>query len=202
MEEIETAYIGSSEQFILSLLTHPLLRLSAIIAQEGRFPDSAITAFHKLGIDTRIITGKQDLNKIPEWIKTENALMYNFGMILPRELAQSLCICNVHPGSLATNRGPHPIGRSILNGETSTCLSLHRIDHRIDLGLLIATYEVPIYGFDDEPSVERRLFEGMHYILDEYIAFLNGERQGKIINDGVYYPQNKANMRCKNGWIV
>ncbi|MCL2011127.1 MAG: hypothetical protein FWG71_11375, partial [Synergistaceae bacterium] len=164
MSEIRIAYIGFSERFILSLLNHPFLKLTAIITQEGRLPGSAIAAFHKLGINTRIITGKSDLSRIPEWIETKNVLMYDFGMILPREITQSHCICNVHPGSLISNRGAHPIGRSILNGETSTCLSLHKIDQRVDLGLLIATYEIPIYGCDDTLSVEQRLFEGMPYI--------------------------------------
>jgi len=188
MEEINIAYIGSSEKFILSLLTHQFLRLSAVITQEKRHPDAAITAFRKLGIDTRIVKEKSDLNKIPEWIETENVLMYDFGMILPHKLTQSHCICNVHPGSLTNNRGPHPIGWSILNGETSTCLSLHKIDEKIDLGLLIATYEVPVYNTDDIISIEQRLFTGLLYILDEYIAYLSGQRQGQVINDGIYYP--------------
>ena len=189
MRKIKIAYMGSSEQLILLLLNHPFLELSAIITQAGRLPDTAFVIFHKLGINSRIVTEKSNLSRISEWLETKNVLMHGFGMILPHELTQSHCICNVHPGNLKSNRGAHPVIRSILNGDTSTCLSLHRIDQGIDKGLLIATYEVPIYGTDDTLSIERRLFEGMPYILDEYVAFLKGQRQGEIINDGVYYPK-------------
>ena len=181
--------MGSSKQLILLLLTHPFLKLTAVVTQEGRLPDDAFMIFHKLGINSRIVTEKSNLNRISEWLETENVLMHGFGMILPRELTQIHCICNVHPGSLRSNRGANPVIRSILNGETSTCLSLHKIDQRIDMGLLIATYEIPIYDTDDTSSVEQRLFEGMPYILDEYVAFLKGLRQGESISDGVYYPK-------------
>jgi methionyl-tRNA formyltransferase len=189
MEKIKIAYIGSSKQLILLLLAHPCLKLTAVITQKGRLPDEAFVIFQKLRIKSKIITVKPDLNSISEWLETQNVLMHGFGLILPRELTQSHCICNIHPGSLKNNRGPQPVIRSILNGETSTCLSLHKIDHRVDMGSLIATYEVPIYGADDTLSLEQRLFEGMPYMLDEYAAFLNGRRQGEIISDGVYYPK-------------
>ena len=85
------------------------------------------------------------------------AIMYNFGVIIPKEILDHLTIYNFHPGDLRTNRGSSPINWSILLQEKTTKMSLYRICESIDLGDLILEHECVIYQHDVPLTLRFRL---------------------------------------------
>jgi methionyl-tRNA formyltransferase len=116
-------------------------------------------------------------------------LIYNFRYIIPQQIIDKYQIFNIHPGNLTTNRGGHPISWSILLGDKSTCLSLHKINEHIDLGLLISTYEVDILESDGFIELEKKLNGGLDYILCDLYDYLLGKICGKNITEGKYNPK-------------
>lgn len=73
-----------------------------------------------------------------------------YGRILPVELLQLTpegCI-NVHPSLLPAYRGAAPIQRAVLNGDSTTGVSIMKLDEGTDTGPVYAQAEVPI-GSDD-----------------------------------------------------
>ena len=78
----------------------------------------------------------------PDWI-----IVAAFGQILPRtllELPVYGCI-NIHASLLPRYRGPAPIQRAIINGETRTGVTTMLMDAGLDTGDILLKKEVPIY---------------------------------------------------------
>ena len=184
-------YIGFSELLIIKLLNHNYFNLVDVITQESRLSELFINELKKKGINVNLISKREDLKYLTNITNTNNILMYKFGYILPKEFVKQFNICNIHSGNLETNRGAHPIGWAILEGMDNTCLSLHKINDKIDLGILIDTYEVKIEPDDDIITLENRLEEGICFILDSYNDYLNGKRVGENITHGIYRSKIK-----------
>ena len=89
--------------------------------------------------------------------KIDFAIMYSFGIILPKEVIDRIMVYNFHPGDLRTNRGSSPIEWSILLNEKRTMMTLHSVDVGIDTGIIMAEHECNIYENDVPYTVKKRM---------------------------------------------
>lgn len=90
-----------------------------------------------------------------------------FGKLLPKEIINIPkygCI-NVHASLLPKYRGAAPIQRSIINGDTTTGITVMRMDIGLDTGDIILTKEVNINN-----KTSGQLFEEMSIVGAEVLA--------------------------------
>lgn len=69
-----------------------------------------------------------------------------YGLILPKEVldAPKYGCLNIHPSLLPKYRGPSPIQSAILNGDTTTGVTIYKMDEQIDHGPTIANSQWPL----------------------------------------------------------
>ena len=89
----------------------------------------------------------------------EAAVVAAFGQMLPRSVLDvpPLGCINVHASLLPRYRGAAPINWAIINGETTTGVTIMRMDEGMDAGLILLAGEEPIRPDDTAGSLAARL---------------------------------------------
>lgn len=84
-----------------------------------------------------------------------------YGLFLPADtLAVSpLGALNLHPSLLPKYRGPSPVASAILNGDTTTGVTLMRLDEGMDSGPIIAQRDTQIGAEETTADLTPHLFE-------------------------------------------
>lgn len=82
-----------------------------------------------------------------------------YGKILPQALLSLFPqgIVNVHPSLLPRHRGASPIAGALLAGDTTTGVTLIRLDEKMDHGPIIAQEMITIEPHEHRPHLETRL---------------------------------------------
>ncbi len=85
-------------------------------------------------------------------------LVCRFGL-LPRTVfaAPRWGVVNIHSSLLPKYRGVHPVSWALINGESETGVTLHRIDDGIDTGEILVQRSTPIRAEDDIWGLSARL---------------------------------------------
>ena len=84
-----------------------------------------------------------------------------YGLFLPRvvlDLPTHSCL-NVHPSLLPKLRGPSPVLTAIVDGETTTGVTIMLMDEGVDSGPVLAQRETPIGESETAEVLTARLFE-------------------------------------------
>lgn len=109
-----------------------------------------------------------------------------YGKIIPQEVLDlsELTALNIHPSKLPILRGPSPIQTALLDGFSSTAVSLMQLDKKMDHGPILAQIDAEIKVEDDYVSLSQRLAEIGGQILSKNInSYLAGELQGEAQDD-------------------
>ena len=88
-------------------------------------------------------------------------IVVSFGKFLPASLLQipKQGSLNVHPSLLPKFRGPSPVAWAILEGDSTSGVTLIRVNERIDAGDILLKEEYPIAQTDDIRTLSERLFQ-------------------------------------------
>ena len=88
-------------------------------------------------------------------------IVVSFGKFLPASLLQipTHGSLNVHPSLLPKFRGPSPVAWAILEGDSTSGVTLIRVNERIDAGDILLKEEYPIAQTDDVQTLSERLFQ-------------------------------------------
>ena len=83
-----------------------------------------------------------------------------YGRLLPPALlgVPPLGALNIHPSMLPRHRGPSPVAAAVLEGESSTGVTVMLIDEGMDTGPVLAQSEEPIRPEDTAQTLTERLF--------------------------------------------
>lgn len=84
-----------------------------------------------------------------------------YGLFLPGDvldLPRHSCL-NIHPSLLPKLRGPSPVSTAIVDGETTTGVTIMVMDEGVDTGPILAQREIPIGGSETAEQLTSRLFE-------------------------------------------
>ena len=105
-------------------------------------------------------------------------VVVSFGKFLPGTLLQipghgSL---NVHPSLLPRFRGPSPVAWAILEGDSTSGVTLIRVNERIDAGDILLKEEYPVAEIDDVQTLSERLFQKGSELLLKGISLIEEGR--------------------------
>ncbi len=106
------------------------------------------------------------------------AVLASLRLFIPDEILNSfeLGIINIHPSLLPKYRGPTPVQTALLNGDTSTGVSIIKLDSEIDHGPILARVEERIEQNDTADSLYTRLFKiGGELLLDVLPKYISGD---------------------------
>jgi methionyl-tRNA formyltransferase len=101
---------------------------------------------------------------VDEWIRDRNAdvaVVLAYGRILPAKVldAPRRGCMNLHASLLPRYRGAAPIQWAIMEGETTTGISLMQMDEGLDTGPVYAERSLPIMPDDDAGTLSAKLAE-------------------------------------------
>ena len=106
---------------------------------------------------------------------------------VPKKLTEMYSFFNLHAGNIQSNRGANPIVRSILLNHTISELTLHKINHKIDLGTIVNTFPVQISLNDNLNTIKSNMESGIPFLLKQLVLFLSGNITGSEVAGGKYY---------------
>ena len=182
-------YMGFNEDLILELIDNNNFELSCVITQDGRLSKVMLKLLELAKIPCYSIQNKNDLLKYKnEYDKVDYILSCCFGIIIPDAITENYKCFNMHPGDLRTNRGAYPLVRNILNNDKEAVFTLHRIGNKVDTGVVLGEYRIPIEITDDNITILDKLNTGIDYLLKQLYEY-DESKKYEIITDGTYYKK-------------
>jgi methionyl-tRNA formyltransferase len=107
------------------------------------------------------------------------ALLASYGKIIPDRVIDrfSQGILNIHPSLLPQYRGPTPVQQAILDGVSTTGVSIIRLDDQMDHGPILAQQRATIDPIDTAQTLMERLFAlGANMLFEQQLldSYLKG----------------------------
>jgi len=187
--EIRIAFIGSSALGLHELTKHLGFKVVEALCLEKRITADLRQAARQSGIPIETFDWIADFRKlINRYPVGFIFFIYQLDMLVPPDLIDHYSFYNLHRGNLYTNRGPNPEVWAILNGDKQTSLSLHKINDKIDSGILVDSYNIKILPTDDTLTIKIKMERGLPTLITSLHEYLEERRQGVKIVDGQYYP--------------
>lgn len=95
-----------------------------------------------------------------------------FGHILPEKILKipTFGAINIHASLLPKYRGPAPIQRSIINGDTETGITIMQMDKGLDTGDILLSSKEPIFPDDTAKTLHDRLADAGADLLKNALA--------------------------------
>lgn len=184
----KVVYIGTSLTIAEKIESSKNFLLTAIICEAKRIQEAHKANASSLNLPLLSFKNKEEFTALVEKFSADHIfIIYQLDMIVPGKLTKTYRFFNLHAGDIATNRGAHPIIRTVLNGDERTELTLHQIDAKIDQGTIIATHPVKVSKKDTPVSIKNEMENGIPRLLSQLALFLNGKLKGTVANGGVYY---------------
>ena len=176
--------------------TQTLLEAGVEIAAIFTHPDSA-NENHFFGSVARIaaehgipVYAPEDVNH-PLWVDRIRALNPDviFSFYYRNLLGSDILNCarlgafNLHGSLLPAYRGRAPLNWVLVNGETETGVTLHRMVKRADAGAMIAQQRVAIAESDDALSLHRKLGEAAQHMLRSVLPAIKTQTFNETAQD-------------------
>jgi len=152
----------------------------------------------------------------PATLKTEEArelltslrldllIVAAYGLILPPAILKipRLGCINIHASLLPRWRGAAPIQRALLAGDSSTGVTIMRMEAGLDTGPILASRATPITGLDTGGSLQTRLAAlGADLMVQTLPAIESGSVEAQPQPDqGVTYAQKIAKTEARIDW--
>jgi methionyl-tRNA formyltransferase len=95
----------------------------------------------------------------PEIDDVDTMIVAAYGLLIPNSLLERALWLNVHPSLLPRWRGAAPVERSIMAGDRTTGVTIHRTVEALDAGPIAAQAAFPIEDDDDAGVVYARAAE-------------------------------------------
>lgn len=182
-------FIGSSSLGLQKLLENTFFSVVGVLCLENRVNENLLEMATECGLTIKKFKWIKEFREIVnQYPLTMPFFIYQLDMLVPSDLTEKYGFYNVHRGDLYTNRGPTPDIWPILNGDKETSLSLHKINEKIDSGILIDAYSVPIGPSDDTISVKINQEVGLPQLIQSLEDFIKGIKKGIVLSEGHYRP--------------
>lgn len=131
------------------------------------------------------LRGSDTVEKISQ-LQPDLIVTAAYGQILPKAVLDipPLGCINVHGSLLPRYRGGAPIQRAIMNGETSTGVTIMYMAEGLDTGDMISRVEIPILPEDTSGTIFAKLSDaGAKLLLETLPAISSGEVQAEKQRD-------------------
>lgn len=134
-----------------------------------------------------VVTSKEELDV--EKIQPDVIFFLGWSWMVPESITEKyLCIC-LHPSPLPKYRGGSPIQNQIIAGETTSAVTLFRMNQRLDGGEIYFQEEISLEGYLDD-ILDRIIEVGIKGVK----AVIEGLSTGSLI--GIVQEENEATF-CK-----
>jgi len=156
------------EKNLIAVVTQP----PKIVGRQKFREFSAVDDFaHKRKID--IIHDPKDAPQ------ADLGILAAYGEIIPKEVIGrfKFGILNIHPSLLPEFRGASPTQAAIAMGQTTTGVSIIKMDDLLDHGPVVSRFKAEVLPDDTNETLRQRLFERASEFL---IDMLDGYTSGKI----------------------
>jgi len=148
---------------------------------------------------------------LPELIKFSNikivendnfdiGIVADYGHIFkPNELnCAKFGFFNFHPSDLPAYRGPTPLQTMILDGIKQSCVTLIKMNEKIDAGEIISKYIYNLLPSDTTKTLKEKTALIASKMLNDIFLFLNGKIMAKKQNiDKILDTQKLEKKECK-----
>jgi methionyl-tRNA formyltransferase len=181
-------FLESAEAEIAKLcLKHQLRRL------QGK-------GLNSYGFTRELLHLKADIVLIGSWGEKLKAHLLNDTKAL---------FINCHPSLLPAHRGPNPYASVILNEETETGVTFHKMSETIDAGPIILQRRLTVYSDDDGSRIRERCSEVAESLVPELLALVSPtclegkplEAEAQDEATASYFPALSANDASIN-WAL
>ena len=116
---------------------------------------------------------KTDYQRIID-IKPDIIVTAAYGQMIPAELIDHYTMVNIHGSLLPKYRGGAPVQRAIMNGDTTTGVTLMYMAQKMDSGSIIAQSEISIEADDTTTSLMKKLsYVGRDLLVENLEDILN-----------------------------
>jgi methionyl-tRNA formyltransferase len=156
----------------------PIGPIALKVLEQNRYVPAAVVT------DTKLTTEEQIA--VVEEHGAGFILVVGYGAILKRDLLDSVAgqVLNIHPSLLPEYRGPAPVVQALLDGVTTTGVTLMEVDTKMDHGLILAQEEHLLAGNEIPDELYEVLTQiGTRLFLDNIDAYLAEELDGLPQND-------------------
>ncbi len=191
---MKLAYFGTpqfSADFLGKILTDPDLRsieVVLVVTQPDKpvgrkqiitpSPVKVLAQSHDLQVITAL--PDPDSEHYRALANADVALVYAYGRIIPANILAlpQLGFWNIHPSLLPKYRGASPTAYPLLNGDTTTGVTLMQMDEKMDHGAIIAQEKYEIGVHEKRPDLERELTK-MGFEMFKHVILTQSEAAGK-----------------------
>lgn len=113
------------------------------------------------------------------------AVVMAFGQKIPKDMLEvpKHGFINIHASLLPEYRGAAPVQRAIMDGRSSTGVTIMYMNEAMDAGDIGLTSEVPILGSDDSGSLFRKVSEKGSELIIEMLRLLEDGKAPRIPQD-------------------
>lgn len=179
---IRVDYIGFSDIMLKNIINCKDLIIKNCYCESRRCNDKLKKICEKYGVIHHIHYDKQELKLQIDQNNNNNYIMYEYDMIIPKELIERVNIFNFHPGSLENNRGRNPIINSVIRGDFYTKMTVYRIGAIVDFGDEICSSIIKIENNDNSKSIKGKLEDTIPELLVKLSKYIGGGKKENLLN--------------------
>ncbi|SDB05387.1 formyltransferase family protein [Eubacterium oxidoreducens] len=191
MKKIKVGFLGYGTRALDALMEHDGFEVQAFVAPRSRLCTDVYEAKHRYAsVPFSIVKNNDELAQELDKHKDIACFLMNAcPIILNEKVLQKMPIYNVHPGSLAYNRGHQPHLWTVLLGEKESEIVLHTVTTGIDEGEIIGREVCAIRREMNALDVLDCLEDQLPKLLDcLYQHIVNGTSAEQIVTGGEYRP--------------
>lgn len=177
---MKTVFFGSS-RFILPVITtlNEEFELSLVVTTDCLPTDSvpAYCTFAKIPYISVNKFDKPAIDTIKE-IGAEVGVLGYFGVLLPKEVLNLFPkgIINIHPSLLPKYRGSTPVQTAIINSDSTSGVTIIKLDEELDHGPILLQKDEPILPTDTAESLYQKYnIVGAQLLPNAIRKYLKGE---------------------------
>ncbi len=172
---IRVGFLGYGTRALDALMEHELFDVRYFWAPEKRLCDDVFNAAKRYedSLQLTIVHDNAHLVSLLSDVHDVDCFLMNAcPIILKKDVLDLMPFYNIHPGRLENNRGHHPHLWTVLLGEETSVIALHKVCPGIDEGLVIAEKEEAIPADANEEDVLNLLEDEIPYLLDRWYLYL------------------------------
>ncbi|MFC1754748.1 methionyl-tRNA formyltransferase [Thermoproteota archaeon] len=113
---------------------------------------------------------KEEMDKEIIALNPDVILVAAYGMIIPKIITDNYFCINTHPSLLPKYRGASPIQAALLTNDTTTGITLMKINDTLDAGDILYQERISILEGDNFESLHNRLAENTARICAHYLG--------------------------------
>ncbi len=182
--------INASKDFAISLaITQPDRPIGKRLEIQPTAVKKTAQAYNIPVFDKNLKESQKELIGLLDKYHIDLCIIFAYGEIINKELLEKpkYGFWNIHPSLLPLYRGPSPAAYAIMNGDSTTGVSIIKLISKLDAGPIIAQVETQIEPYELRNQLEQRLtLIGSNLLISELQNLhKNGEFELK--------PQNESN---------